>query len=456
MKTTKTNLSSLSYFFLSLLLHNITTVESIGVNYGTLGDDLPPPAQVAQFLKDKTNIDRIKIFDVNHDIIQAFANTNIFVTVTVPNGDIPSLTNIRTARRWVSTNIKPFYPATKFLYIAVGNEILHWGPQNLIDNLVPAMRTLHKALIMSGVKDVKVTTPHSLGILESSNPPSSGKFRPGWDVGVLKPMLEFLQETNSSFMVNPYPYFAWAPQQEDYCLFRQNPGMVDPVTKKLYTNMWDQLLDAVYMGMVRLGYGHVEIVAAETGWPSMGEPFLKQVNPTNAATYNGGLIRHLDLGTPMMPKRIIETYIFDLFNENQKPGSIAERNFGLFRPDFSPVYDAGVLRTGPVPQPNPQPQPTPKPSTPKRSGANFCVAKPEASDAALQANIDYVCSNGADCKPIQAGGACFDPNNVRAHAQFIMNSYYQTNGRNAFSCDFSGTGVITTNDPSYGSCKYMS
>lgn len=481
MKTPRKSLYSLSYFLLSLLLlHSTTTVHCIGVNYGTLGDNLPPPAQVAQFLKEKTNIDRIKIFDVNPDIIKAFANTNIFVTVTVPNGDIPSLTNIRTARRWVSNNIKPFYPATRFLYIAVGNEILHWGPQNLIDNLVPAMRTLHKALIMSGIKDVKVTTPHSLGILESSNPPSSGKFRPGWDVGVLKPMLQFLQETKSPFMVNPYPYFGWAPQQEDFCLFRKNPGMFDPVTKKLYTNMWDQLLDAVYMGMVKLGYGNVEIVAAETGWPSLGEPFLKHVNPTNAASYNGGLVRHVGYGTPLMPKRRIETYIFGLFNENQKPGSIAEQNFGLFRPDFSPVYDAGVLRTsnGPVPnpqpqpkpnpqpqpqprpnpqqpKPNPQPQPTPKPATPAASGAKFCVAKAEASDAALQANIDYVCSKGADCKPIQAGGACFDPNSVRAHAQFIMNSYYQTNGRNAFNCDFSGTGVITTNDPSYGNCKYM-
>lgn len=88
------------------------------------------------------------------------------------------------------------------------------------------MKTLHKALIMSGIRDIKVTTPHSLGILESSNPPSSGKFRPGWDVGVLKPMLQFLQATKSPFMVNPYPYFGWAPQQEDFCLFRKNPGMI--------------------------------------------------------------------------------------------------------------------------------------------------------------------------------------------------------------------------------------
>lgn len=120
----------------------------------------------------------------------------------------------------------------------------------------------------------------------------------------------------------------------------------------------------------------------------------------------------------------------------------------LFREPNCFLFSQPNPQPQPRPHPQPQPQPTPKPATPSGSGAKFCVAKPEASDAALQANIDYVCSKGADCKPIQAGGACFDPNSVRAHAQFIMNSYYQTNGRNAFNCDFSGTGVITTKDPS--------
>nr|GFC63038.1 glucan endo-1,3-beta-glucosidase-like [Tanacetum cinerariifolium] len=85
-----------------------------------------------------------------------------------------------------------------------------------------------------------------------------------------------------------------------------------------------------------------------------------------------------------------------------------------------------------------------------------CVPKPDATVAQLQSNIDYVCSNGADCRPIQAGGACFEPNNVRSHAAFIMNAFYQTNGRNNFNCDFAHTGVITSTDPSNGSCKYLS
>lgn len=66
----------------------------------------------------------------------------------------------------------------------------------------------------------------------------------------------------------------------------------------------------------------------------------------------------------------------------------------------------------------------------------------------LQANIDFVCGQGLDCGPIQAGGSCFFPDSVRAHAAYAMNAYYQATGRNLYNCDFGQTGKITTIDPS--------
>ncbi|KAI3458707.1 hypothetical protein Pfo_015370 [Paulownia fortunei] len=438
------------------LLAAVTAVHSIGVNYGTLGDNLPPSAQVAQFLKEKTTIDRIKIFDVNPDILRAFANTGILVAVTIPNGEIPNLTNVRNARRWVTANIKPFYPQTKINYILVGNEILHWGPQNLIDNLVAAMGTLHRALQLEGIKDIKVTTAHSLGILEPSELPSLAKFRAGWDKGILAPMLQFHRETKSPFMVNPYPYFGYSPEKADLALFRPTKGVFDKYTRRTYGNMFDMLLDSVYISMKKLGYGDVEIVVGETGWASQGETYEQpKCSVPNAASYNGGLVRHYNSGsgTPLMPKKRFETYIFGLFNENQKPGSLAERNFGLFRPDFTPVYDAGVLRAGAASVKN---VPSPASSAPVAGGKKWCVPKSDVSDAALQNNINYVCSQGIDCQPIQPGGACFSPSTVRAHASFAMNSFYHTKGPNDFNCDFSGTGVLTSIDPSTGACKYLS
>ncbi|XP_027155389.1 glucan endo-1,3-beta-glucosidase-like [Coffea eugenioides] len=454
MEMSKRTPSSAMAIFLvfALFIQHFSAVQSIGVNYGTVADNLPPPAQVVQFIKDKTFIDRVKIFDVNPDIIRAFANTGILLTVTVPNGEIPNLTNIRYARRWVNEHIKPFYPQTKINYIAVGNEVLHWGPQNLIDNLVAAMRTLHQALVKNGITDIKVTSPHSLGILESAKPPSLAKFRPGWDVGVLAPMLQFLRETKSPFMVNPYPYFGFDPKEIDFDLFRPNRGYYDRFSKRSYANQFDLLLDAVFMSMKRLGYADVDIVAAETGWPSQGETFEPQCTPANAAAYNGGLVKKYNsgTGTPLMPHRKIETYIFALFNENQKPGSLAERSWGLFRPDFTPVYDVGIMRGGQ------SSQPVPVPAAPALQGKKWCVPKAGATDAALQSNIDYVCSQGLDCSPIQAEGACFNPNNVRSHAGFVMNSWYQSKGKADYNCDFSQTGFLTSTNPSYGTCQYTS
>jgi hypothetical protein len=75
------------------------------------------------------------------------------------------------------------------------------------------------------------------------------------------------------------------------------------------------------------------------------------------------------------------------------------------------------------------------------------VAKSGASATDLQNNINYACGY-IDCKPIQSGGACFDPNNVQSHASYVMNAYYQANGLHDYDCDFKGTGAVTSTDPS--------
>ncbi|KAI3757961.1 hypothetical protein L6452_05506 [Arctium lappa] len=359
-------------FLLLTFLQIFVPVYPIGVNYGTTGDNLPSPKEVAQFLKESTIIDRIKIFDMNTDIIKAFANTGIYVTVTVPNGDIPSLTDSNKAGKWVQEKIKPYYPDTKIRYIAVGNEILHWGTPEIIDNLVSAMKTLHGALVKAGIKDIKITTPHSLGILLSSDPPSSGAFRPGWDEGIIKPMLEFLNETQSGFMVNPYPYFGYSPGNDSFALFRPNKGFVDPETGKEYDNMFDSLMDAIYTAMKKLGFPDVPIVVGETGWPSLGEPWLTWVNVDNAKSYNGAMIKksNSNVGTPLMPGKNFEIYIFALFNENQKPGSLAERNFGLFRPDLTEVYDIGVMNGTAPKKRSHGPSASPSSKSPKSDGGS--------------------------------------------------------------------------------------
>ena len=87
--------------------------------------------------------------------------------------------------------------------------------------------------------------------------------------------------------------------------------------------------------------------------------------------------------------------------------------------------------------------------------ASWCVAKPSVPNEILQRNIDYVCSNPViDCKIIQPGGSCYEPNEVGNRASVVMNLYYQKYGRHNWECDFNKTGVLAITDPSYDGCKY--
>eukprot|EP00249_Psilotum_nudum_P005602 c19055_g1_i1 orf=158-610(-) len=108
--------------------------------------------------------------------------------------------------------------------------------------------------------------------------------------------------------------------------------------------MFDAQLDAVYHALDALGYDDLEVIVSETGWPSAGDSDEAGATIENAQAYNSNLIQHLvsNRGTPLRPNQHIETYIFALFNEDLKPGPTSERNYGLFHPDGTRVYNFGL------------------------------------------------------------------------------------------------------------------
>lgn len=81
-------------------------------------------------------------------------------------------------------------------------------------------------------------------------------------------------------------------------------------------------------------------------------------------------------------------------------------------------------------------------------GASWCVCKTGLSDSVLQKTLDYACGNGADCNPTHPKGSCFNPDNVRAHCNYAVNSFFQKKGQAAESCNFTGSATLTTTDPS--------
>ncbi|KAL5727104.1 hypothetical protein ACHQM5_000336 [Ranunculus cassubicifolius] len=87
---------------------------------------------------------------------------------------------------------------------------------------------------------------------------------------------------------------------------------------------------------------------------------------------------------------------------------------------------------------------------------NFCVCRPDRSDAVQQNAIDYACGHGGSCAPISEGGACFRPNTVHSHCSYAVNSYYQSKRQGQGTCDFSGVAAIVSYDPSANGCTYPS
>jgi len=117
-------------------------------------------------------------------------------------------------------------------------------------------------------------------------------------------------------------------------------------------------VDAVRSALDSMGFKDVEIVVAETGWPYKGDNDEAGPSIENAKAYNGNLIKHLrsKVGTPLMPGKSVDTYIFALYDEDLKPGAGSEKAFGLYNTDQSMIYDAGLSKqqsTTPTPTSSP-------------------------------------------------------------------------------------------------------
>ncbi|OIW01824.1 hypothetical protein TanjilG_28887 [Lupinus angustifolius] len=100
------------------------------------------------------------------------------------------------------------------------------------------------------------------------------------------------------------------------------------------------------------------------------------------------------------------------------------------------------------PPPPPPPSPSPPPHNKRPQSAVWCVAKPTVPDPVVQEAMDYACGCGADCKLIQPNGSCYQPNTLLAHASYAFNSYWQKTKFGGGTCDFGGTAMLVTVDPS--------
>lgn len=326
--------SSMAAILLLIGLLHIAGVQSIGVCYGRKGSNLPSVTDAINLYK-KNGIQRLRVYDADVEAFNALRGSNIEVIVDIPNGKLNEVANPGGARDWVQTNIAPFYPDVNFKYVAVGNEVYPGNPGS--DNVVAALKNVHDALSAAGYQGrIKASTAtYSAVLAANSYPPNNGVFNDEAK-GIMDPIVQFLAQNNLPLLANIYPYFARKGDPGNvplsFALFSdQNPNPDG------YQNLFDAMLDSMYAAVEKAGGSNVPIVVSESGWPSDGGA---DASHENAETYFRNLIEHVkgNTGTIKRPGSPIETYLFAMFDEDQKTGDETEKHFGLFSPDQNPKY----------------------------------------------------------------------------------------------------------------------
>ncbi|XP_033146530.1 glucan endo-1,3-beta-glucosidase isoform X2 [Brassica rapa] len=323
--------SPMLLFLLSLLMASNfdTTAGQIGVCFGQMGNNIPNPSDVVAMFK-QYSIPRMRMYGPNPDALNALRGSNIEFILDVPNGDLKRLADSQAeANTWVRDNVQK-YNDVRFKYISVGNEVKPADTAGKGTTLIQAIQNIDKALSEAGLS-IPVSTTTYMGAFMDTYPPSRGRFSDEY-LNFLKPVIGFLVSKRYPLLVNIYTYFGFknGDVSLEFSLFKPSSNEFKDDNNQLdYKNLFDANLDSVYAALDKLGGGSLEVVVSESGWPTQGG---LGASLENAKDYINNLIQHVKNGSPRRPGKAIETYIFAMFDENQKPNDETERYFGLFLP----------------------------------------------------------------------------------------------------------------------------
>ncbi|KAK7300557.1 hypothetical protein RJT34_11403 [Clitoria ternatea] len=330
-----------AFFFLFLFFLPITTapLPSIGVTYSAATRHSPESITSALNL---LNLKSLRLEQPDPSIIRSLLYTNITLFLTIPNYMVaPIAANRSIALTWLYTYVIPFHPRVKITTISVGNAFLDVYPRS-ISHLLTAISHVHLSLRDLGIRHIAVSTSFSFfTAISSPFPPSAAQFQDPPGVTLFAPLLQFLHDTNSSFLINLYPYNLYRLRPEiplGTALFQNYPFNFrdDFTTGVRYRNLFDIMVDAVVSALAVAGYESIPVVVTETGWPSGSVAANEaEANLGYAEIYLRGLVKHVrsGMGTPLLKDGVREVFVYEMFDDEG-----AGRKWGVFYPNCTFKY----------------------------------------------------------------------------------------------------------------------
>lgn len=333
--------------------------------------------------------------------------------------------------------------------MAVGNEpFLETNKDKYLRVTFPALQNVQAALIKAGLgRQVKVTVPLNADVYQSvSGLPSGGDFRDD-----IRPLMvsiaRFLLDNGCPLAINIYPFLSLYADPHfpvEYAFF---DGAAAPVVDGAvsYTNVFEANYDTLIWALEKNGLSSMTVIVGEIGWPTDGDA---NANLVNARRFNQGLLNRVmaGKGTPKRPSAAPQMYLFGLLDEDTKnidPGAF-ERHWGVF------YYDGGLKYPLTLDEGR-----SLVPATGVRYlSRRWCVLSPEAStdDPMIGPSVDAACAF-ADCTSLLQGSSC-NGLDAPSKVSYAFNQYFQAASQQRGSCGFSNLSVITTTDPSQGSCRF--
>ncbi|KAL8151798.1 hypothetical protein V2J09_021606 [Rumex salicifolius] len=341
--------------------------------------------------------------------------TQIPLAVSLPAQQLKKISSsVLEAEAWLRVHVLSHYPASKITHIAVGHNLLCFSSSSQNRDgfqwVLASLKNLHYSLTRWGLeKEIKLSPSISPHCLEEET----------MDETLIKPLIEFIQTTNSTFLINSLKPFSEKSIRKFGSLDIKIVVHNKPTSRKL-SSLTTMSVDPYPVRPTPLP----EISPSSTP--------IHLSSPANAAR------------SPLPPLIGSPLYFPPLVSTNSPPPSSSSP------PVESPVFHPSPPPFGGfhLPPCNPVPVPSPAPGVGVTGEKLWCVAKPSVPVDTLQEAIDFACGEGgADCEEIQPDGSCYNPDTIIAHASYAFNSYWQKTKRHGGSCGFGGTAMIINADP---------